>query len=1330
MRNHGLFSTLFIDDIRSQSALDDAGRGRMAALRHAAHTADRSNGETLWNTFVKQALGYLSFVPPARTYAPGMYPLYEDFSFANAVAVLCLAEPGSDLDDAAVGRFLPGKLIAQLRQRKLNWGILTDGDRWRLYTTRTGKPFEEYVELPLSEALAGDDEKEYTLFERCFHVDSFTPDLKEGAENREKNARALGVYTCRLDRDMAASEKVLEEKVKSPLLAQIDEVLQYLCNGFIVETPRKGDEYTEDERREIFASAVKLLYRCLFLFYAEARSLLPSQVEKREIYAEHSIGALCLEAHRFRWGKRTDHESYDLWKHLKGLIGAVNDGDPEYGIMGYNGGLFDDEEEKFLGKERLRNDFLSRALYLMAWVEPHDGDAEKEYPIPYRDLEVRHLGEMYETILEFTVTLADADRIRRRSKKGVEIRLASETTLRKGDGLIRKGEVWFGESALERKQTGSYYTPESLVHFLNAKAVIGPLRDRFGKDCRERFDLFIREAKTGHDVTIRRGAAQSAVALVEHFVREVVLRFKLCDPAMGSGHFLVNAVNQITDFIVGLLAEIPHVEGMVSPAACEPNVWRRLVTRHCLYGVDMNPLAVHLAKLSLWLNGFARDHKLTFLDHHLRCGNSLIGIRSLAQLEKIPERAKDAKRKNKNDQQVALPLPESLTEAFREAARDLAAIADIAEDDTDRQKEIHTDARTERITPLLPLADLYTAYLMNGAVRPDDYEDLFLRLSRGDGPASVTEMELDDRAKALAGSHRFFHWPLEFPDVFTNEEGGFDADVGNPPWDILKPNSLEFFSAYDPQFRAYKKQEANRVADRLMAEHPPIRRKWEAYGEEFEQQSEYVRQPSAYRALGKGDINTYKLFLERFYALLKAGGRLGIVTPSGLYTDQGCQPLRELFFNESRIVCLYGFENRWPTVFTAVDGRFKFILFCAEKGGTTKAFRCAFMEHDPERLPVIDAGALETKLEHVRKFSPDTLSVMEFRSQRDIDIAAKIYGDWPLLGEERADSWNIELVREFDTSNDSYLFNTKALGCALYEGKVISSYDHKFTELNYWIDEEIVRKNELDTKWKKQIHQKHKQEIFEYEMYRGAFRRIAASTNERTLLSTIIPQKSTAPDTSIIIARLAYDTKSKKPIQRIKIEETSCFISILNAFVSDFIIRFKITTHLDMHFVYTMPVPRIKESSTFFWPIVARCARLICVDEHFADLWKELFRDEFTRLDIWYPSGTGQIDAYGPRHEQEIRRRLAEQAVNLKPEWIPACGVYNRTADRRDTGDRAQLRAEIDAYVAHLYGLTRDEFAYILDTFPVLKRKEEQAFGEFMSKRKCLEEYDRIATIL
>ncbi|MBU4121236.1 MAG: hypothetical protein KKA48_06755, partial [Proteobacteria bacterium] len=389
---------------------------------------------------------------------------------------------------------------------------------------------------------------------------------------------------------------------------------------------------------------------------------------------------------------------------------------------------------------------------------------------------------------------------------------------------------------MERKQTGSYYTPESLVRFLNGKTVIQPLKDRFAQDYRERFDLFIREAQEGHDGAVRRGAAQSAVALVERYVKEVVLIFKLCDPGMGSGHFLVNAADQITDLIVSLLNEIPDVEGMASPMTCEPNHWRRLITRHCLYGVDLNPLAVHLAKLSLWLNCFARDHKLTFLDHHLRCGNSLIGIRHLSQLQRIPERSKDAKKKlQKEKQLLELPFPETLTEAFQKAARDMMSITQIAEDDTDRQKELHEETRRERINPLMPLADLFTTYLMDSAVNPDEYHGLFLRLARAEAPASIAEMELDDKVKVLAGRHHFFHWPLEFPNVFNEENGGFDADVGNPPWDILKPNSQEFFSAYDRAFRSYTKQEANRMVEHLMEEHPPIRQKWQSCCREFEQ---------------------------------------------------------------------------------------------------------------------------------------------------------------------------------------------------------------------------------------------------------------------------------------------------------------------------------------------------------------------------------------------------------------------------------------------------------------------------------------------------------------
>jgi len=197
---------------------------------------------------------------------------------------------------------------------------------------------------------------------------------------------------------------------------------------------------------------------------------------------------------------------------------------------------------------------------LLAFVEPFDSEPDGEYPIPYEDLEVRHLGELHETILEYTVQLADADRIRRRTKKGVEILLVSQTQKKEGDTPIKKGDVYFGESALERKQTGSYYTPESLVRFLNEKAIILPLREIFEQKYRQRFNDLLEQASNGHDIGTWRGAAQSAAMLVVRFAEDELLKFKVCDLAMGSGHFLVDAANQMAGLVVSLFAELPQTE--------------------------------------------------------------------------------------------------------------------------------------------------------------------------------------------------------------------------------------------------------------------------------------------------------------------------------------------------------------------------------------------------------------------------------------------------------------------------------------------------------------------------------------------------------------------------------------------------------------------------------------------------------------------------------------------------------------------------------------------------------------------------------------------------
>jgi type I restriction-modification system DNA methylase subunit len=1323
MKNNGLFSTLFIDLLKEQTTLNDAARGRMATLAQKWQSLDTNNAETLWDSFLKQALSYLSFVPSDSPSQPGMYQLYEDYGFSNCISVLFLVPPDSHIDKTSVGSFYPAKLLAQLEQRNLNWGILTDGANWRLYSAKSSRPFEDFVELPLDKALEDSDEAEYGLFERFFHIDSFTAD----ADTEEKSSlrdESLRITKCRLDRDRDESEKILDEKVKTPFLSQVDEVLQYICNGFIHDTQKTGEEYTEEERGDIFESAVKLIYRCLFLFYAEARRLLPSDPDKSDLYQSHSIQTICYEARKFRWGSRQDNDHYDLWKHLKGLVDAVNEGDPEYGIMGYNGGLFDDQEEPFLGQHQLRNDFLSRALYLLAFVEPLDNDSNQEYAIPYEDLEVRHLGELYENILEYTVQLADADRFRRRSKKGVSILLASQTNKQTGDTFIKKGDVFFGESALERKQTGSYYTPESLVRFLNKKTIVQPLTEVFDQRYRQRFQELLDQAKSGHDGNTQRGAVQSAVAHVDQFVEEQVLKFKVCDPAMGSGHFLVDATNQMTRLVVALLEEIPAVEGANFSSSSLPNEWRRQITRHCIYGVDLNPLAVTLAKLSLWLNCFASEHKLTFLDYHIRHGNSLVGVRSLDQLASIPKRKKDPKKKSQVKTQLSFPFGD-FKGVLGEVASEVSRITGVDEDDTDTQKAILEHA-LESMADLRPLADLYTAYLMDPTIHAADYKDLFERLAKGMSISDTLNFDLpvlQEKVKRLNNSHIYFHWPLVFPDVFgTSSARGFSATVGNPPWDIVKPSSQEFFSNYDPKFRLYKKQEASRASKKLMDENTVIAEKWGEYCRNFAEQSSYFKEPTSYSVLGKGDINTYKLFLEQFFTVLNETGHMGIVVPSGLYTDQGCQPLRKKFLAESKIDFLYGFENRWPTVFSAVDGRFKFITIGIHKGGKTNSFKCAFMQHGPERLPIIDKKALKMSINHIEKFSPNSLTFMEFNSQQDISIMNSIYDEQPLLGEGLTGSWNVKLrMGDYHLTNDSHKFDkiesilsdissVDALQQELSNHNMYPIYEGK----NCWFYDSNISLPTLC------VESKHTAGIV-FHMPRVGFRRIAASTNERTLIPCIIPSQSLCTY-GIVFA----DDNTQVPLT---LKERILYMGILGSFILDFVIRFQISTSISVSNGYSLPVYRGPANSPISNAILSRVCRLIASGSEFSDVWSNLFQPAWNNPEFWYPDIVSS-DIYGPISEQNIRTRLRDGASGLSGKWSRNCGVHDRRADRRDMGDRAQLRAEIDAYVTHLYGLSRDDFAYILDTFPVLKKKEIKAFGEFMSKRKCLEEYDRIKIVL
>ena len=612
---------------------------------------------------------------------------------------------------------------------------------------------------------------------------------------------------------------------------------------------------------------------------------------------------------------------------------------------------------------------------------------------------------------------------------------------------------------------------------------------------------------------------------------------------------------------------------------------------------------------------------------------------------------------------------------------------------------------------------------MDSGITNDDYKEIFERLAK-DMPISGNLLNPDlpeilESVDAYRDWHCFFHWPLEFPDVFgPGGVGGFSATVGNPPWDMVTSQPAEFFCKYDSSFRSLKRSESLKRIKTLCDLHPEILSGWEQHQKTFKEANSFFNEPMAYRHGPTGRNNLYHYFLHRSFDILHSKGHIGMVLPGSFNADKGAFPLRKLYFQKSKVLTFFCFSNE-KFIFKNVHHAFRFIAFTSLKGQKTDRFRVCFLTDPREAIPpsalddklkFLDNFGLEMSYKTVDLLSPGKLSVLEFRRQKDVNLAEYFYSVAEPLG-KNSDEISFKFSIEMMSNNDAWRFEDASdSDIPVYVGRCFQQYDNELTTPSSFVTEEMledVYKNNSLEAWKS---------------YRIVFRDVTGGTSERTCISCIVPP----PNACLETARILYPLSDNK----IRNEQLQAYtLAILNSFCLDYIMRFMVRLHLSQHIMERAPLKRCPSNNSAFKSLIARTARLISTQESFDKFWKACFAIEWNSPDFWYPS-SAPIDTYGPEHEQEIRKRLLEEAKNMTSEWGPHCGVHDRLPDRRDTGNRAQLRAEIDAYVAHLYGLSRDEFSYILDTFPVLKKKEEKAFGEFMSKRKCLEEYDRLTPIV
>ena len=849
------------------------------------------------------------------------------------------------------------------------------------------------------------------------------------------------------------------------------------------------------------------------------------------------------------------------------------------------------------------------------------------------------------------------------------------------------------EKYINQKSFGAYYTRPEITDYLCKRSIHTLVLKRINALDSER-----------HFETIEELLLNLNKQLCRDLLNELP-KISLLDPACGSGAFLVSAMNTLIDIYSIITGRIEFVNDyylarwLAKARAAHPSLhyyFKKKIITDNLFGVDVMEEGTEIAKLRLFLalvasvQSVEQLEPLPNIDFNILPGNSLIG------LLQVDEERLSQTNLFKHSYHYMLDEKEDRIRHYRDAAtytRDLRELRDGI--------QTLRDESSAKLNELL-LADFNRAGIF--------YEEATWDSAKAsEGRPLKRTLTVED----IQALHPF-HWAYEFDGVI-NERRGFDIIITNPPWEILKPQAKEFFNLHSKLVSKNKMRIEDFEAEKAkLLQSAEIREAWLDYQSQFPHQSAYFRTTAQYANQistinGKKqgtDINLYKLFTEQCYNLLRKGGSCGIVIPSGIYTDLGAKQLRELLFTKTQLTGLFCFENR-KAIFENVDSRFKFVVLTFEKGGQTESFPAAFMRHEVkelERFPRV--GALPIVTELVRDLSPDSLSVMEFKSEMDVTIARKMI-HFPLLGEKLVDTWNVALSREFDMTNDARLFKTSpAEGrLPLYEGKMIHQFSHRWSTPRYWIDADKGRNElllpemrrvetaldalavEADVSQKNASRRERVTAFLEKLEYlplstddihiapdapRLAFRDIARNTDERTLIATILPANVFAGNTlnylvpwHFAVGKILEHPAGVKACYEPRIPATvSAYLcGVFNSFTLDYLVRFKVTAHVNMFYLYQLPVPRITEQNAVFGLIVERVAKLICTTEEFEALWN---------------------------------------AVLPAIPWSPNVVAVG-------SAERERLRAELDGIIAHLYGLTEEEFRHILETFPLVEQRIKDA---------------------
>ena len=1137
------------------------------------------------------------------------------------------------------------------------WGIVTNGMQLRLMRDNASLTRPAYIEADLAQMFTNEDIASFAVLWLLIHRTRF-------------GAADTPATDCPLERWRDAGSKE-GEAARDRLAGQVQLALKLLGSGFLEANPDLAAKLRSGEVNltEWFNELLRLVYRLIFLMVAEDRNLLhpeKAKPEARALYAQgYSLQSLRKQCYRAAtWDKH-----HDRYEGVKIVFRALTQGQPALALPAL-GGLFAEDRLPHLETARLRNRAFMEALYRLSWLADKTGMV----PVNWRAMETEELGSVYESLLELQPQLGD---------DGKTLVFASEAAEQKGN---------------QRKTTGSYYTPDSLVQALLDTA-LDPVLDKT-------------EAETDDPA-------------------KALLKLSVIDPACGSGHFLLAAARRIATRLARIRAE-------GTPSLADFRHALRDVARCCIHGVDRNPMAVELTKVALWIETVDPGLPLGFFDAQIRCGDALLGVFDLQVLQDgIPDAAyKALTGDDKETAKYYLKANRDATAgqggfdfgtgqasmpAMKPLALDFSGFRDLPEDTVEqigaKAKRFKDLRKGQTFVRAKAAADLYVAAFLlpkvggapagASARTVPTTEELWMALDQGKMRQAMVE------APKAARNARALHWPLEFPDVM--QRGGFDVVLGNPPWEVMQLSEKEYFASKHPEIAALAGAARKRAIDNLKKENPAAYAEFESALRQSEARNEFARASGRFDLTARGKVNTYALFAEHFASLART--RAGVIVPTGIATDATTAPFFAALVKDKRLAKLVDFENR-AGLFPAVHSAMKFSLLTLGRDEPLAAF--AFFLTEPSQLLEPERN-FTMSAEEIALINPNSGTAPVFRARYDAELTAKIYGSAPVLIREGKDKhgnpWGLEFRQGlFNMTSDSEFFRTatqlQADGLVrdgtdwipsgsdpkstryvpLYEAKMISFFDHRFAGYAARGDDRgyrVLPETTLD---------EHQDPNFEVEPFYWVaktefegrlsdrtklgwllgWKDVTAATNERTAIFSVIPRVAVGHTLPLM-----FSTEGTNRL-------TGLYAN-LNSIVTDYTARNSVAgLHLTYGYLKQFPV---------FGPNFYTEPRLAFITPKV--------------LELTYTSHS-----------------LAPFARDLGHDGPPFAWDEDR---------RALLRADLDAFYARAYGLTRDELRYILDpadvkgpdypseTFRVLKEKEIRQHGEYRTRRLVLEAWDRMA---